>query len=498
MSTVAAYPSDSSAAPERLAAEVMEIAYARNLGRPRKEKQIAEAVRRAISTETARQSSPTEIAHRAHALGTAAARSAPEFADVIANAVIFAPAMSRVSGASDRLRFAIYAASRQSLSAGPTGSGDATVLPRSRPVAAPLNKNTSWVISATTSVHRDNNVYLDNANRVSETIVAVTPGVEFRFGQQSLIHGSIGARTAFTEYLDNKAPNSRLATLSADAGYENDRVTVSANGAFRQIEQNTGQTSGLNAKAIFRRDVTSAGSTVLTKMTDRTGVQTGFNLEETRYKTAGLVGSREVSLPAKVYVEATPKLNVLAGVTYGRSAPQNGGPVARDVYYNTGITGNLTPTLTAQLSAGYRTRAVAGSEHEHMFGFDGLLGFAPTLKTRLSLTLSRNFGTGALGESLRNTDYSLGIVSNPAPHWSFSGALVYRDVAYGAPVFAPALSPATLGRHDRYWESNWAVTYLFTQWFSASFDATFRRNDSSQSRADFTDSILGFSLAFQY
>lgn len=492
-----------SAVATQLAVEIAGIARVSSVPRAKREKQISEAVRSALSTAIGRKVDAAEVTAIARPIAAAAAAAAPDFAEAVASAIVFSPAVPR-SGA---FRDAIRAATYQAASAAPSSAmsiaavGDPSLPPGRASVAVPddlYGKNTAVTFTVATSMRHDNNVYLNHTGGVSDTIIAVTPGIDLRFGRQSLVNGSIGYKAAFTKYVNDSAARSTLGSSRADVAYEGGNVVVAASASFQQLEQNTGEATALNAKAIYRRDVSNVATNVQARVTDRVSVQSGVNLSQTKYKSEGLVGSRDLVVPVKLYVETTPKLNVSAGVTYGAIKPQYGGPTARDFYYNAGVSGGLSPKLSAQLSVGYRTREVQNSPRDGMWGFDGVLNYAATMKTRLGLVLSRNFSTGALGENAVSDSYALQVSSDPAPRWRFGGGLAYRDVDYGATVFNARAPSRPVARRDRYLEGNFQLSYLVTGALTVSFDATLRGNDSTLDGADFSNRIVGLAFAYRF
>jgi hypothetical protein len=95
-----------------LAQKVHEIATSGGLSSDHKAKRISTAVRIAVVAATAYKTDPEEIMGIAVRLAQAAAQAAPRYADIIANAVAFTPAVARVSGAQSRIRMVTAAAAR--------------------------------------------------------------------------------------------------------------------------------------------------------------------------------------------------------------------------------------------------------------------------------------------------------------------------------------------------------------------------------------------------
>jgi hypothetical protein len=531
-----------SVAATNLAAEVAEIARSAAISRAKKEKRISTAVRVAVVAATAYKSNPEEVLGTALELTEAAARAAPAFAEVIAGAVSFAPPLSRIDAAPGQIRAAAFAAAKapkasrkanvaaarpdetsppsaEDMPGAVTRTRVARSSARDEPAAAQTpdhaadaagpdqrsmapnitrGENTKVSVTAELSVRRDDNVYLTSANKVRDSIVAATPGVEFRFGQSSLAHGSLGYKTAFTRYLDHSSPNVALGTGAADFGYDNGSLTVSGNASFQQLNQNNSDVAALGQQAIYRRDVLGLATNVESHLTAKTSVKTGATYSKSTYKSSGLSGSRETEVPLKFYFETTPKVSLSTGAAYRWVNPQNGGTSGRDLAYNVGARGSFTPKLSGEFSVDYRTRDVGSNAREKLWGFDGSLNYELTPKTTSALIFSRDFSAGALGESLKNSNYAFRLSTDLSPQWQLGTGLNYRQVAYGPPVFSLNNIPPPISRNDHYWDANLQATYLFRSWLSATADYNIRHNNSNLPGAQFSNSILSLMLGWRY
>jgi Putative beta-barrel porin 2 len=549
---ITAESADRSSATFALAQQVAEIANSMAISKAKKEKRISTTVRVAVVAATAYKKDPDEILGTALELAESAARAAPHFAEVIASAVSFAPSLAKIDSASGRIRTATFAAARAPRNGRKTNvaarkvrqpaslpeneteeSADSHVTrhvasePTEREsavssdvaeIAEPeetsmnpkvsLGGNSKFSVTADLSVRHDDNVYLTSSNpagptggdKTGDTIIAVTPGVEFRFGQNSLAHGSINYKTAFTRYVDKSAPNVSLGSGSADFGYDNGSLAVSSAASFQQINQNNSDVAALGEKAIYRRDLLLANGSVESHLTGKTSVKTGVNYSKSEYKTPGLNGRQETEIPLKVYLETTPKVSVSAGVAYRHVVPQNeDGATGKDLDYNIGARGNFTAKLNGEFSLDYRTRKVGDNDSEKLWGFNGALNYEITPKTTSSLVFSRDFSAGVLGDSLKNSSYALRLSTDLTPQWLLGAGVTYRQVEYGNRVFRNGSSlPAVNNRSDDYWEGNLQATYLYRSWLSATADFTTRQNSSNLSAAEYSNNVISLILGWRY
>ena len=529
---------DGAGAAGALAEQVAEIAHSAAISRAKKEKRISTSVRVAIVAATAYKSNPEGILGIALELTDAAARAAPQYADVIASAALFTPSLARLEAAPGQIRAAAFAAAkapraphRRYLAQTESGSppvappGDIPGATASRRVTqtaatdtadAPdtladssmienrarsrdsLGENSKIDISATLSVRRDDNVYLARADKVADTIIALTPGVAYSFGQNSLAHGSVSYKNALTRYVDKSAPNVALSNGAADFGYDGANTSVAAAASFMQMNQNNSDVAALGQKAIYRRDVLALNANAETHLTAKTSVMTGVNFNRSEYKTGGLTGSQETEIPLKIYFETRPKLALSTGLSYRRVAPQNGGEKGKDFDYNLGARGEFTPKLSGQISVDYRTREVGNNPKENLWGLNGALNYEITPKTASSLVFSRDFRTGALGESLKSSNYSFRVTTDLSRQWQFGASLTYRQVEYGPLVFSLNNSITAVDRNDNYWEGDLQASYLIRSWLSASADYTIRSNHSTLAGAQFSNNLLSLMLGWRY
>lgn len=353
-------------------------------------------------------------------------------------------------------------------------------------------------VTADFGVSRDDNIYLTDTDKNSDTIVSVTPGLAFRLGQNSLANFSIGYRQAFTRYENGSVPNVSLGAGSAAFGYETGSLTVAGAATFQQLNQNNREVASLGQKAIYRRDQLGINTSAESRFTAKTSGRIGANYNKSEYKTGGFTGSEEIGVPVKLYLAATPKVSMSVGAGYRRVKPQNGGETGRDMDYNIGARGEFTPKLSGELSVNYRTRQVGSYAAEDLWGFSGAFSYELTPKASASLDVSRDFSTGALGESLKNSSYAFKASAELTQQWQMGAGLVYRHLNYGPPVFSPTNAPTQTGRNDRYWEGNLQASYRFRSWLSATADYTLRNNDSTLPGAQFSNNILSLTVGWRY
>jgi len=529
---------------ESLADEVREIVNSAMISHGKKERRISTAVRVAVVAATAYKSDPDTIIEIAMELAGEAAAAAPHYADAISKAASFAPAVARIEGASGRIRAATYAAAKgvhgrraprmapaqrpealaeaaiaqpapeagpaapspaigsaNEPAAAPQTAEEANTPPpriRSRMPKIPLGDNAAIHVMADVGVRYDDNLFLSADNKVSSIITTVTPGVELRYGQNSLAHGSFIYREAFTRYSRGGISSLNLGTGNADFGYDDGRLNLVATGSYQQTYGNNIDVLSQGQRTLFRSEVLNLDGSAESQLTPKLSGKIGADLSRTSYQSAGLITNEYVSWPLKLYFKATPKVDLSAGVTYGSQRSQGSAPSGRDLYFNVGARGEFTPKLTGEISAGYRTRSAGDNPTERLWGFDGRLAYELTPKTSATLQFSRDFRTSALGESLKNGQYTFALSSDLTPQWHLGASLTYRDVDYGPALFSTQNVILVAERRDHYWEGGLTASYLFSNWLSATADYTLRNDHSTLPGIEFSDKIMSLTLGLRY
>jgi polysaccharide biosynthesis protein VpsM len=385
-----------------------------------------------------------------------------------------------------------------SAASSPTTEASPSV-PRSSTPRIPRRADAIGNITVELAVRHDDNIFLTDTEQVSDTIISATPGVEFRFGRDAQIHGSFTYKEAFTRYADQTVANAALGSGRANIGYTGARLVVSGAVSFQQLYQPNRDLAGQGQKAVYRSDVLNIQTSAESHFSTKTSVMVGANYSRTEYKTAGLIGSRDIAMPLRFYYKITPKVDLSTGFTYRKVKPQEGGNESRDLDYNIGARGNFTPKLTGEFSVGHTSREVGNNPGENLWSFDGSFGYEITPKTTSSLALSRDFGVGAQGASLQTTSYAVRLSTVPTPQWQFGTGITYRRVAYGPNVFTKTPAPPpTVARNDNYWECSLLATYIHSAWLSTSAEYTLSANRSTLPGPRYSGNVLSLLVGWRY
>ena len=533
---------------EDLAAQISEINRSTLISRAKKEKRISTAVRVAVVAATAYRQNPSEVLGIGLEFAAVAARAALSFAEAIANAVSFAPPIARIDGASSQIRTATFAAAKApgdrrahpfpakeyARIAPPTlpdealNPSAARASPSEQPAATESSKsavssdrdseadartaalsgresrgssggNSAVSLTADVGVQYDDNIFWSKTSKVGDTIYSVSPGADYHFGQNSLAHGSVSYREAFTRYAKNSTPNVNLGTGAADFGFSDEKLTLDGTASYSQLDQNNSALLPTGGHTLLRSDLLALGASAESNLLAKISARIGGNYSLTEFKTTGLINSRHFDVPLNLYYQTTPKLDLSVGASYGEEMPEGAGPNSRDLYYNVGLRGSLAPKLTGNFSVGYRTRNVPANPSQRMLGFDGSFNYELTPKTTAALSLSRDFNTSPLGQTLVSGSYGLSLTTAFNPQWQATSRISYQTSDYGNVVFAQGNALALPDRRvDNYWEGRLQLSYLYARWLSASANYTFRSNQSTIPLAEFSNNLVGLTLGLRY
>lgn len=497
---------EQSPSPGLLAAQIAAISRDNDLSFAKKENRIVTAVRLATASLLAPEGEAGRRLAIAVELAEHAAAADPRFTAVIVQAILSSPSLAGIDGAPEAVRAAAYDARPKQHAIDKTvypgietvvGGPQATI--SSRPTQprwddALFAGNSATHLTLDANISYDDNVYLTEEDRVSDQIVSFSPGVDFTFGQNSLLSGSVQYQMEFLRYLKDTAPDAKLSHANAGMKYGGDRLNFSFAGSYNEQYQNNRNTLTPGERAIFETNSLSLNAGAGLVLTPLTSVSTGANYSKVSYEVPTLFDSTSWSVPLAAYYRATAKLDVSAGATYSTNKSGGYGTGARDWYYNVGLRGDFTAKLNGSLTSGYRTRRGTQGTKDSMLGFTAGLNLELTAKSSLSFNADRDFSTSAQGQSLKNSSYSLALSTEFSPRWQASARVAYQQADYGEQLYGVAAGSLTTRRKDDYYEGGFSTSFLVTGWLNTSASYTLRSNDSSLNAADFSNNLLSISV----
>jgi polysaccharide biosynthesis protein VpsM len=353
-------------------------------------------------------------------------------------------------------------------------------------------------VSANVGARRDSNIFLSTSNKVAATILSVTPAVTFNYGQNSLAHALLDYEESFNRYSNGAAPNVNLASANGNFGYDDGSLKVAAGGSYQQLYQNNIGILNITGSALIRSNITDFNGLVETHLFSKIGAGLGATYARTEYDAPGLFGNSQVNVPFNLFYAVTPKVDLSAGYTFSQMTPEGNGTIAKGGYYNVGARGNFTSKLTGAFTVGYQTERVPGTPPTHSLGLTSNLSLEITPKTSATLQATRDFETSAQGQVLKNGSYTFGLASDITNRWEVSTGVTYRTLDYGQELYPFESALVAQNRMDKFWEGNFQLSYIFTNWFTTSVSYVIRDDHSTLPGVEFGDNVFSLNLKFVY
>ena len=218
-----------------------------------------------------------------------------------------------------------------------------------------------------------------------------------------------------------------------------------------------------------------------------------------------------------IYYELTPKLDLTLGYTHsitdvkGRSRLR--APGVTEVltgydkdsdFFHLGMRGSLLTKLTGYLKIGYRTASADDTNrlwngiilpgnlgtidrgNSDMLGIDANLTWMAATKLLMQLSLSRDFGTGGLGEATEINLANLMCNYTINNQWSVMANLGYTE------------RDSELKIEDEQLNGGIRLTYVLNQYWRFSAGYTYSENDSNQAGSDYESDTLDLTAILRY
>ena len=101
-----------------------------------------------------------------------------------------------------------------------------------------IGDNAELFLTGAVAIRLDNNIFLNAANEESDTIWAVTPGLDLVFGKGSATTGNLYFKEEIRRYSDFDALNISLADVGFNSRYDNGKSKVSIRARYLEQQQN--------------------------------------------------------------------------------------------------------------------------------------------------------------------------------------------------------------------------------------------------------------------
>ncbi len=356
-------------------------------------------------------------------------------------------------------------------------------------VAAPflaLGDGAELFLTGTAGVKFDDNI-LSSPGKISDTIFNLTPGLEVSAGKNAQIKTLLDYNEAITRYDKTTVLNTNLAHVSLNSNYSDNKSVVYVNASYNENNQNSPTLSGAG---LLRTNVTDAGITGESEITQKTKLGLGFTYDKTHYvnNPAGTVDDKIYTVPIDVYYEYTPKVSLLAGLRY-RDTKLQGLSGYKDYYYSVGARGDFTPLLSGEFGVGINERTSPTASNQSSFGLNSSLNYKYSQKTTFTVSLNDDTGASSNGQSQEILSFSAHADTIMNAVWKGFAGASYNNTKY------KNVAPA---RTDNYYEGDIGVTYVYSLLLNVSATYSYRKNDSNAVGQSFNDNLVSITAVVRY
>ena len=387
-------------------------------------------------------------------------------------------------------------------------------------VAAPLvsiGDNTDIFFNGSSSLRWSSNLFRNENNEESDSSWTVSPGFEINVGRGiSNADLTVVTRYDVVSYQDNDRLDTELFHIEALGSYETSRLSVNGSASHDETKINTPENNILDD--LVELNTTSVDFDAEYRVSPKFSFSAGYNYSETEYQTyQDSFSDRETTrFPLNVYYELTPKLDLILGYTHsitdikGRSRLL--GPGFTEVltgydkdsdFFHVGLRGNILTKLTGYFKIGHRTISAGDTntlvngivdpsqtidrDNSGMLGLDANLTWMASSKLLVQLALSRDFGTGGLGEAVE-TD-SANLIGNYSfnAHWSAMANLGYTE-----------RDTSNFPRENELLTGGLRLMYVLNTYWRFSAGYSYSDNESNQVDSDYQSETLDLTAILRY
>lgn len=341
-----------------------------------------------------------------------------------------------------------------------------------------------------TTVKWDSNIFRQEANEVTDTVLVFTPGFNAVLGKNAT-DLDIGLSTSYdiNKYQDNDYLNSELLHFLANAAYRTSRLQLSALASYDETKSNNERSN--IAGDLIDRELTSLGINGEYTLSPKFSIETGLNWNEIAY-VGGYASSfsdrKYLKIPVDIYYELTPKLDLSVGYQRGQIDVEASSQDATTDDFNVGLRGELLPKLVGSFKVGYNQYEHDNSARDKTsMSLDSNLTWTASSKFTHRLNLYRNFDASATGTGTEETKFNWSssyVLNNKI---SFSGRAGYniRDYLAGE-------------REDKLLTLGLNGTYRINSYWNVNAGYVFSNNDSNEAGYSYDDNIVTFAAALTY
>ncbi|MBC9867348.1 MAG: outer membrane beta-barrel protein [Opitutae bacterium] len=364
-----------------------------------------------------------------------------------------------------------------------------------------LGDNGSIIARLGGAIQYQDNIFLDNANERSDTIVVFSPGVELNLGgSTSNAHTNVVYIHDFVHYFETDSldrDNIRVA-VKGHSKWPKARINYSM--SFREHSQNDASNNVVGD--IARRDRYHGVIRSEWEMSAKSSLAASLGMDKVDYEAANLQDRQSYNIPLDYFWEYSPKLDMSVGYRFrhtsfsrdynfpaaiGRDEPKDLSTY-KDHFLNVGVRGQVGPKMSGEIKVGIQNREsnTSGRVLQDMFALDGQVVWAATEKTAGTLRISRDFRSDAFGASIESSELSLSARTRFNEEYSGFATIRYAEDLYFT------------GREDEAIFGQVGLTYTPSVHSAISLAYVVYNNNSNFKSADFDSRLVNLSGKLRY
>lgn len=354
------------------------------------------------------------------------------------------------------------------------------------------------------SVSYNDNIYLDDADEDADTIVTISPGLEFSTGENGRDSFTFRFVENITYYMDETDNDRALENfdLHYKHGAEGDKLLLAVSAGFHHNQtvssRNTATRGTMNR--IFNYYANAIASY---KLGEKTSLRGGFKWKGQTYDNNRLYYNdrQTYAIPLYLYYAVTEKLNV--GITgewryvdlessgYDRSRGVT--PGKQQVWFvGLAVEGHAWEKLTLKGRIGYTSSDYSGrtkdsNDGDNTMGVTLTADYKATEKLTTSLILNRDIELDGTGEGVTTTAATIRANYIIDDYWSANASIGYTNDDYEKST-----------REDDIWRFSVGVAYAINEYASAYVSYTHAVDNSNRDDYDYTNNIVTIGFSFRY
>jgi hypothetical protein len=328
------------------------------------------------------------------------------------------------------------------------------------------------------AVRVDDNVFLDKTD-VSDVIFEITPGLDYTFGKDAQVQGSLTTAIALANYSANSDLNTALFSSNYGSRFDDGKLKLDVNLGYNELNQNAPDIRGLT-----RRDIFSMGTNAELEFSPKTSVGGGVAFSQEDYKRKTYGDSDTLTVPVNVYYELSPIVDLSFGYRF-RDYEIDLGADSVDHSFNVGARGEFSPKLTGNFTVGLGTRELSPGGNKSLLGIDATFAYELTPKSSLQFGVNNDFGTAPQGQQQENFSVNGAVTTKLTEEWSINGGLSFRAIDYGT-------------RTDDYWEANVGAAYIVSANVRVVGAYVYRNYSSVLTPSEFKNNVFSIGASLRY